>query len=147
MCFNVTLCFNAMSSNKKLHMKGWIAQRTLSQKPKVGSRQALSWHSVVLENFLKIGPGWSMPYFFIEQNKSGTEQQLSFQELLNYGTHCLPLLSPKPTTCHPSNLTSTYLISSLYTHNLSPFSKFFLCRGIVIGPKAFPCHYTLKKKS
>ena len=70
---------------------------------------------------------------------------VSFQELLNYATHCLPLLSPKPTTYHPSNLTSTNLMLSLYPLNLSPFSKFLLCRGIVMGPKALPRHYILNK--
>ena len=72
-------------------------------------------------------------------------KSFSFQEILNYGTHCLPLLSMKPTTYHPSNLTSANLILSLYPPNLSPFSKFFLSRGIVIGPKPFPCRYILKK--
>ena len=38
-------------------------------------------------------------------------------------------LSAKPATYHPSNLASTNLIFSLYPLNLSPFSKFFLCRG------------------
>ena len=70
---------------------------------------------------------------------------LSFQELLNYGTQCLPLFSPKPATYHPSNLASTNLILSLYPLNYSPFSNFFLCWGIVIGPKAFPHHYKLKE--
>ena len=42
------------------------------------------------------------------------------------------------TTYHPSNLTSTNLIFPLYPFNLSLFSKFFLFRGIVIGPMAFP---------
>ena len=70
----------------------------------------------------------------------------SFQELLNYGKHCLPLLSPKPTTYHPSNLTSTNLILSLYPLNLSPFSKFFLCRGILIDSKAFPPSLHNKKR-
>ena len=65
-------------------------------------------------------------------------------QLLNHGKHCLPLLSPNPTTYHPSNLTSTYFILSPYPPNLSPFSKFFLHRGIAIGSKAFPCHYILK---
>ena len=55
------------------------------------------------------------------------------------------LLSPNPITYHPSNPTSTSLILSIYPLNLSLFSKFFLCRGIVVGPKAFPRHYILKK--
>ena len=69
---------------------------------------------------------------------------LSFQELFNYGTHCLPLVSLNPTTYHSSDLTSKNFIVSLYPPNLSPFSKFFLCRGIVIGPITFCHHYILK---
>ena len=51
---------------------------------------------------------------------------------------------PNPITYHPSNLTSTNWILSLYPLNLPLFSKFFLCRGIVVGPKAFHRHYILK---
>ena len=67
---------------------------------------------------------------------------LSFLELLNCETHCRPLLSLNPTICDLLNLTSTNLIWSPFLLKL----KFFLCRGLVIGPTAFPRHYLLKKE-
>ena len=65
---------------------------------------------------------------------------LSFQQLLNCGTHCRPLLSLNPTICHLLNLTPTNLILSPFLLKPPPFSQFFLCWGFVIGPTAFPRH-------
>ena len=46
---------------------------------------------------------------------------LSFQELLNCGTHCHPILSLNPTICHPLNIMSTNLILSPFLLNLPHF--------------------------
>ena len=70
----------------------------------------------------------------------------SFLELLNCGTHCHPPLSLNPTICHLLSLTSTNLILSPFLLKFPPCSQFFLCRGFVIGPMAFPRHYLLKTK-
>ena len=48
-------------------------------------------------------------------------KNLSFQELLNCGTHCHPLLSLNPTICHLLNLMSTNLILSPFLLNLPHF--------------------------
>ena len=53
--------------------------------------------------------------------------------------------------CFPLQLISIYSLTtnnlnlSLYPFNPSPFSKYFLFRVTVIGPKSFQRHYTLKK--
>ena len=71
---------------------------------------------------------------------------VSFLELLNCGAHCHPLLSLNSTICHLLNLTSTKLILSPFLLKLPLISQFFLCRGFVIGPMAFPRHYLLKNR-
>ena len=49
---------------------------------------------------------------------------LSFQELINCGTHCHRLLSLNPTICHLLNLTSTILILSPFYLAFPIFSVF-----------------------
>ena len=59
---------------------------------------------------------------------------LSFLELLNFGTHCHPLLSLNPAICHLLNLTSTNLILSPFLLKLPLIFSVFPFAGLCYTP-------------
>ena len=59
---------------------------------------------------------------------------LSFQELLNFGTHCHPPLSLDPTICHLLNLTSANLTLSPLLFKLPLILSVFSLSGLCCKP-------------
>ena len=72
---------------------------------------------------------------------------ISFLELLNCGTHCLPLLSLNPKICHLLILTSTNLISSPFLLKLPLIFSVFPLLGLCYRPYGLSPTLLTKKKS